>query len=182
MTIQLGSIHSVTQLAVLLTRADEQDRADQRNVEEVADQAATQEANERVAQLQQKADDTLSEGWASGIGDIAGGAATAAAGFYSGDGASARDPNDVKIASSLTGAGHMAPGIGTIVSGGFKAQENRDDADAAKLDAQSQADIRRYNEAHENVQAANDAIKKVEQSLDQILQTQNAAHLAASRA
>ena len=149
---------SMAELSILLTQADEQDRAASRKLETTADQAATQEENERVAQMQAKAQDDMNQAFASGIGGIAGGVCTIAAGFAVAPAAApatgatgaaqSTDPRAI-----WTGIGAIAAKGGDLVAGLAKNSSDKDDASAARYDAQAQSDLRRYNEAHEDVQA-----------------------------
>jgi hypothetical protein len=168
---------SVEALASLLTQVDEQDRSSTRVLEQKADHAATLEDNQRVEEMRQKADDDESQAWANGLCGIAGGALTAGSAFVSSPPAGSKGPNWV---TALQGAGKAVPDIGTIVAGGFKAAVDRDDANAAQFEDQAQADLRRYGEAHDDLQSANESIQKVQQFLDQVLQTENASRLVAA--
>ena len=161
---------SMTELSMLLTQADEQDRAASRQIETTADQAATREENDRVAQLRAKAGDDESQALASGIAGIAGGVLTASGALFD---------KDTGGRLACEGAGQGLPGAGQIIAGQYKAASDRADADAARFDAQAQADIRRGNQAHDDAQAANQSIQKVEQFLDQVQQTENATRLTA---
>lgn len=162
---------SISQLAVLLTRADEQDRAAARQIEDAADKAATQAANERVQQLREKADADRSQGIAQGLLGIAGGVCTALGGFAAKDSAGRL---------GLEGGGQAMPAFGQVVGAQFKSEAEEADANAAQLDAQAQADIRRYDEAHDDEEAASQSLQKVEQFLDQAEQAENATRLAAA--
>ena len=176
---------SLAQLSMLLTQADEQDRAASRQIETTADQAATREENERVAQLQTKARDDESQAVASGVAGIAGGAITVVGAFVGGPSAS----NAAGASSAgqstdwhqvLSGVGAAAPKVGDLVAGQFKGDADNADASAARFDAEAQSDLRRYNEAHDDAQAANQSMQKVQQFLDQVQQTENATRLAAA--
>jgi hypothetical protein len=183
---------AITQLAMILTKADEQDRSLARHVQQTADQAAMQEAHERVQQIRTKADDEWGAALSSGIGDIVGGACTLlGAGIGSGSGAQAPAAADggcttaavdarFDWSAAFSGFSKVASASGTIVSGGYKAAADRDDAEATRHDAQSQADVRRYDEAHADVQAAEESIQKVRQFLDQVVQAQNEARSVAT--
>jgi len=170
---------SVTALASLLTQVDEQDRDSAREIEQNADQAATLEEGQRIEQMRQKADDDQSQAWASGLCGIVGGALTVGSAFISSSPAngSHADPN---WAAAVQGTGKAAPDIGTIVAGGYKAAADRDDACAAHFDYQAQSDLRRYGEARDDFQSANESVQKVRQFLDQLLQIENATRLAAA--
>jgi hypothetical protein len=168
---------SIAELSMLLTKADEQDRTASRQLETIADQAATREANDRVAQMQAKASADESQGLAAGVAGIAGGALSVMGAFVSmpsaPDGAGAWR----QILSGVAGA---APKVGDLVASQYKGIADRADVDASRSDAQSQADIRRYNQAHEDAQAADQSMQKVEQFLDQVQQTENASRLTAA--
>jgi hypothetical protein len=190
-----------TELAMLLTKADESDRKASRTLEQTADQAATAEENQRVQEMQDKAQQDEMQGWATGLGDIAAGACTiggafAAGGSSSGSGdaaspssgadvtptadASKQATNHFDWHTALPGIGSGAQGAGVITAGAFKSNADGDDGRAAQHDARSQAQVRFYNEVHDRVSAANDSMQKVEQFLQQIQQTQNATRLAAA--
>jgi hypothetical protein len=176
---------SLTELSMLLTQADEQDRAASRKLETTADQAATEEENQRVAQLQAKAQDDMNQALASGIGGIAGGVCTIVAGFtVAPAGSSATGPAGAAQSTDpraiWTGMGSIVAKGGDLVAGLAKNSADKDDASAASFDAQSQSDLRRYNEAHDDVQASNQSMQKVEQFLDQVQQTENATRLSAA--
>jgi hypothetical protein len=170
---------SVAALAMVLTEAEEQDRSSARAIEQEADKASMQQEDERVQAMRQKADDDASAALASGLSGIAGGAATVGSSFTSG--ASPGSPSsgpDWHLA--LDGAGKAAPSIGTLVSGGYKAAADRDDAAAAQFEAGAQAELRRYGEAHDAVQSATDSLQKVRDFLGQMQESENAARLAAA--
>jgi hypothetical protein len=158
---------AVMQLAKLLTQADQQDRSAARQVEDAADQAAMQNANERVAELHRKADADRDGALAAGIGGIAAGLCTAA-------------PAACEASRWLAGAANVAEKSGELVGGLYKGESGHADAVAAKFQALSEADIRRFNQAHEDMQGANASIQKVEQWVEQTQQTQNATLLAAA--
>jgi len=176
---------SMAELSMLLTRADEQDRVASRRIETTADQAATREENDRVAQLQAKAGDDESQALASGIAGIAGGALAVVGSFVSSPAASnppgasdAAHPTDWhQVLGGLSG---VAPSVGGLIASQYKAASDRADADGARSEAQAQADLRRYNQAHEDTQATNQSMQKVEQFLDQVQQTENATRLTAA--
>jgi hypothetical protein len=181
-------INPIGRLAILLTRMDEGDRASARRIEDAADQAAMDDANRRVTQLLAKADADRDSAFAKGIGDIAGGACVAGAAFFP----PATGPNQAPCCESstagrpidwnaiLNGGGKALPGIGEMVAGQYEGEAGRDNAEAAKLEAEAQADMRRYDRAQTDEKAANDAMQKVEQFLDQAQQTENATRLAAA--
>jgi hypothetical protein len=159
---------AMVELAMLLTQVDAQDRKASRQTEDAADQVAAQEENARVDEMRKKADDDEAEGIAKGIGDMVSGACGIVGGAI-GDTAG-------KI---IDAAGKGASGGGELASALFNGNADREDAEAAADDAQAQAALRRSSEAHEDAQAANAAIDKVEQAFDQAMQTQNATRLAA---
>lgn len=201
--VPVGSLgdDAYARLAMLLTKADESDRKASRTLEQTADQAATAEENQRVQEMQDKARQDEAQGWASGLGDIAAGACTIGGAFAagssgSGNGTSAASnaATDTTAASeagkqaaahfdwhtAMPGIGSGAQGAGVITAGVFKSNADGDDGAAARYDAQSQAQVRRYNEVHDRITAANDSMQKVEQFLEQMQQTVNATRLAAA--
>jgi hypothetical protein len=176
----------IGQLAVLLVRADEQDRTSARQIEDAAEEAATKDANDRVAQIRSKADAERDGAFASGIAEIAGGAFAVGAAFFpaanDGDHCSQPSAADRRFDwnAALNGCAKALPGVGTMFGGQYKGVADRDDADAARFEAQSQADIRRYDRAQSDAQAADQSIQRVEQFLEQTQQTENATRLAAA--
>jgi hypothetical protein len=169
----------IAQLAILLTKADAQDRSNARRVEQGADRAAMQEENERVRQLRDKADADGKAAWVDGALTMAGGLCTiGSACFPGGKEPGAGKPFDMRAA--LDGASKVMPGLATIFSGGLKADAERSDAAAADHQARADADVRLYNTAHDDVQAANESLQKVTQFLDQAQQTRNATRLTAA--
>jgi hypothetical protein len=66
------------------------------------------------------------------------------------------------------------------VSAQFKGQVDADDAQAARYEAASSADVRLYNSAQTAAQADADAISKIAQYLQAILQTEAATRLKAA--
>jgi hypothetical protein len=171
---------SMAQLAMLLTRADQQDRTTSRQIETAADQAATQQENQRVAEMRARAQADESQALASGIGDIAGGACMVGGGFFAPASSSNPSGHGFDWNAALNGGGKALPGAGQMIGGVFKGDADRAEADAARSEAQAQADLRRSSQAHEDTQAANQSIQRVEQFLDQVQQTQNATRLTAA--
>jgi hypothetical protein len=184
---------AMTAIAILLVQADNKDRDTSRKIEDEADNAALADANLRVDQLKDKAGQDENQALVSGAFQLAGGVATAASGGLS-DGTKSIDQVDpvsgVERLQSITvgtnwrtvvsGVGQALPGLGTILAAGHKAAADHDDAEAARFDALSQAAVRRYNGAHDDVQAANESIQKVEQFLQSVVQTQNETRNAAA--
>jgi hypothetical protein len=174
---------AMTAIAILLVQADNKDRDTSRKIQDEADSAALAEANLRVDQLNDKANQDETQAFVSGAFQLAGGLATAVSGVAD-DGTKLVEK--VRVTAGVDwrqvwqGAGQALPGLGTILAAGYKAAADHDDADAARFDALSQAAIRRYNEAHDDVQAANEAIQKVEQFLQSVVQTQNETRNAAA--
>jgi hypothetical protein len=177
------SADSMTALAQLLTQADNQDRTAAREREDAADSAAMNDESQRVAQMMGKADQDSSQALATGIGDIAGGALIATAGFVS-DGSAASGGAKSSAGTNwrlvAEGAGRAMPGIGTIVGGQFKAEADRDDARAAMLEAQAQMALRRYDAERDEAQAAGDSIGKVQDLLKSLQQTTSDSRSAAA--
>lgn len=167
--------NSVVALAILMTRADQQEKSDQTKVENASNVAAAQEDASRVQALRDKASQDDSAGWASGLSDIAAGALAIS-------GAAFTDTKGLDTHDILTGISKAAPGAGSIVAAGYKAGADQDDATAAQAEAASQAEIRRYAAAQTAQQAAADSISKVAQYLDTTLQTEAATRLAATKA
>jgi hypothetical protein len=168
-------------IAMLLTQADNQDRDASRKIEDAADNAAVADANARVNQLLDKANQDRDGALYSGLLGIAGGGFGIASGFVP-DGKCLATGSQVSTnwTAVADGASKVAPSLGSIVAGAYRATADRDDADAAKFEASEQVDIRRYNEAHEDVQAADASIQKVEQFLQGVLESENAARLTAA--
>jgi hypothetical protein len=172
---------AMTAIAILLTQADDNDRDTSRKIEDAADNAAVIDANARVNQMLDKANQDRDGALCSGLLGIAGGAFTIASGFVP-DGKCLATGAQVSTnwTALADGASKITPSLGSIVAGAYKATADRDDADAAKVEASEQLDIRRYNEAHEDVQAAEASIQKVEQFLQGVLESENAARLTAA--
>jgi hypothetical protein len=179
-------IGPIGQVAVLLVRADEEDRASARQIEDEADQAAMKDANDRVAELRAKSDADRNGALASGIGDIASGAfamggalfAPTSAANGSAAGESSTSGHRVDWNAMLSGCGKAMAGVGSLFASQYKGEANTHDAEAARLEAQSQADIRQYDRAQSDEQAANASIQKIEQLVDQMQQTEDATRLA----
>jgi hypothetical protein len=165
---------AIVAIAALLAHADEQDRTQARRLEDAAEVAAEHEVAARIDKLRDKASQDWSQGLASGVCGIAGGALTASSGFLpdgtSGSGGSSSGFNWRKAAE---GTGQAATSLGSIVSAWPKSAADADDADAARFDAAAQADLRRYGAAQEDAQAAEGSIQKVEQFLQAALQARN---------
>jgi hypothetical protein len=175
---------SMAALAMLITRADQQDSASARKLQDEADGAAAAQDSQRVAQMMDKANQDEAQGLATGIGDIAGGVATGIGGCLSdgtGEAAKAADGatgvNDRAIAD---GIGKAMPGLGSIVAGGYRAAGDRDDALAAQFQAGAQIALHRYDEAHGAEQAADASVQKVAQFLQTLQQAQNESRSAAA--
>lgn len=178
---------AITELAMLLTRADEQDRRAARTTAQVADQAALQGANDRAQRMSDKADADRNGALWSGLGDIASGAC-ALVGAGVGDGAK---PSTADLCcapdagrsfdwkDALGGLGRGATGTAAIGAGLWKADADGRDAQAAKAQALGDAAARHYDEARVEAQAADESIQKVQQFLQSTLEAENAARLAA---
>jgi len=180
-------INPIGQLAILLTRVDEQDRTSARQIEDAADQAAMRDANDRVEHLLAKADADRDSALATGIGDMAGGACMVGSAFVPATGSSGSGSLESSVSNrtidwnaALNGGGKALPGVGEVIGGECRADAERDDGDAARLEAQAQADIRRYDRAQRDEQAADEAMQKVEQFVDQTQTSENAARLVAA--
>jgi hypothetical protein len=168
---------SVAALAALLTRADEQDRAHGRALEHTEDAAAMKDADQEVEAMRERADDDEKAAVTNGVAEAAGGALTIGSAFV----ASPADPKkDINWNTALQGGAKLSEGVGKILAAGYTASAEQDGATAAKFGAASEADVRAYNEAHDEAQAASDAMQKVEQFLDQFQQTNNATRLLAA--
>jgi hypothetical protein len=168
---------SMAALAMLLTKADAQDRGEARRIEGAADQAAARDDAAQVAQMRDKIGADWGQALATGIAEGVGGACSIGSAFVA-----PPTPGDASFNAhtALEGAGQASSAIGTIVSGSYKADAQGDDAAAAEAESRSQADIRRYGQAHEDAQAADASIQKVAQFLEQVQQTQNATQLTAA--
>jgi hypothetical protein len=170
-------VGSVAALAALLTEVDQQDRTSARELQTTTDQAAMHEEEQRVQAMRQKVDDDQSQALATGLAGIAGGALTIGSACLSAPAQGSSAPN---WGTALQGAGKAAPDVGTLVASGYKAAADRDDADAAHFEVEADADLRRYADAGDDVQSANDSLQKVRSFLDQMQQTENATRLAAA--
>jgi hypothetical protein len=159
-------------LAELLMRADESDRKDARHQEDVANQAEATEDTNRVNAMLDKAQQDLCASVVQGAGEIVGGACTATAGF-----AAKADPAKSDF---FKGCGDAAPGIGKVASAVPRHDADNDDATAARHQAAASVDERLSKEAHEDAQSAVDSLKKVEEFLQAVQQSKNAADQAAA--
>jgi hypothetical protein len=175
---------SMTALAMLLTRADNQDRTASRTIEDQSDSAAVAQDDQRVQQMMDKADQDAAQGLESGLGDIAGGVATSVSGFLP-DGASTgvqgeKDAPSTNWRSFAEGFGKVAPGAGSIASSASRAEGDQDDARAASFEASAQLALRRYDGARDEAQAADASLQKVQQFLQQYQQSENESRSAAA--
>jgi hypothetical protein len=174
--LALGS-DAFTALAALITQADQQDSAAARKQQDEADTAAIVQDNARVAQMMDKASQDESQGLATGLGDIAGGVATAVGGCLPDGTGSATKTSYRAIAD---GIGKAMPGVGTIVASSYKSQADRDDAQAASDEAAAQVALRRYDAAHSAEQSADASVQKVAQFLETLIQTADGSRSAAA--
>jgi len=172
---------------MLMTRCDLQDQNNSTRLEDAANKAAGQDDAARVQQMMDKANQDLGQALATGFGEVIGGglaiagAVVPAASTTSSTGVVSFDSSGSRgWAGVLNGAAKVAPGLGTIASAPSKARGDQDDAQAAKYQAASDADVRQYNQAQNAAQAAADAISKVEQTLQSILQTKEATGVKAA--
>jgi hypothetical protein len=166
-----GGEDAMTALAALLVKADNKDRDTSRLIEDAADKSALDDANSHADALRDKANNEVTEAYINGGFQVAGGVATAASPFVPGG----------SNWQTVVGSGKDAlPGLGTILSAGFKADATRDDAQGVTLDAQAQCAIRRFNTAHDDEQAASESIQKVEQFLQSVVQSENETRNAAA--
>jgi hypothetical protein len=168
---------AMTALAMLLVQADNKDRATSRKIEDAADNAALADANSRAKQLDDKAGQDESQAWVSGGFQLAGGVVTALSGVLPDGTRSLDGVHSVTVGANwrevAQGVGQALPGLGTILAGAYKAAADHDDAAAARFEAQSESAVRHYNTAHDDVQAANESVQKVEQFLQSVVQSQN---------
>ena len=162
--------NTVIELAMLITQVNAQDRDNETKREDAADVAAAADSNARVDAMRRKADDDFSAGLASGLGQIGAGGLAIAGAFV----------GDNTTGHVLTASKDIASGAGTIVSAGYKASADRDDADAAKYSALADADVRVYNRADDGAKSAAQAIQQVEQYLASILSAQATTASAAT--
>lgn len=171
------SCGSVASLAALITAVDEQDRSGARELQQTTDHLAMQEQEQRVQAMRQKADDDMSQAWASGLAGMASGALTIGSAFVN---APAQGSSSPCWGTALQGAAKAAPDIGALFAAGYKVAADRDDANAAHFEVEADADLRTYAEAGDDAQSANDSIQKVRDFLDQLQQTESATRLAAA--
>ena len=159
-------------LAELLTRADQSDRKNARRNEDVANQAEATEDADRVNAMLDKAQQDLYASVTQGAGEIVGGACTATPGFA--------DEATTPKKDFFKGCGEATPGIGKIVAAVPKHDAENDEATAARDQAAASVDERLSKRAHEDAQAAVDSLKKVEEFLQAVQQSKNAAEQAAA--
>ena len=165
------------QLAALMTQCDEQSQMNNTTMENAANKAAEQEDSSRVAAMRDKANQDFTGALVSGLSDVvAGGLAIGGAVVTGGPGTSGTPAADAGRgwSGTLNGGSKMfgSSGVGSILSAGYKAGADNDDANAAQHESASDADVRAYNAAASQVQAAADALSKIEDTISGILQTQ----------
>jgi hypothetical protein len=160
-------------LAELLTRADQSDRTNARRSESIANQAEAQEDADRVSAMKDKANQDLYAAVAQGSFDIAGGVCTGLVGEFD-------KPDASKWDDRFKGASQALPGLGHLVAAVPKKAADDDDATAARDKASADVDERLSKQAHEDAQNATDSLKKVEEFLQAVKQSKNAAELAAA--
>jgi hypothetical protein len=162
---------TITQLAMLMTQSDLQDQRSSTILEDAANHAAAADDAARIAQMMDKAKQDRAEALVTGIGEVAGAVLPLS---------NTADPGGRGWPGVLNGAAKVAPGVGTILSAQFKAEVDVDDAQAARYEAASSADVRVYNSAQAAAQADADAVSKIAQYLQAILQTEAATRLKAA--
>ena len=168
--------NAVTQLAMLMTQVDQQDQKNASAAQDAADQAIEQSDAQHVQDLRAKAGADEGAAWAGGLGEIAGGSLSLGGALSESTDVAARHAG----AARWDALGKVAPGLGTIASGRYKAAGDTDDANAAADKSASDAAQRRYDQAKSEAQSAADSIQKVEQYLQTVLQTQEATNLKAA--
>ncbi len=168
---------AMTAIAALLVKADDKDRDTSRKIEDEADNAALADANLHADRLRDKANQDFDQALISGGLQFAGGVATAVSGVLSDGTRPGANDTAITVGSNwrkvFEGAGQALPGLGTIAGAPFKVATEHDDADGVMFDAQAQVQIRRFNGAHDDVQAANESVQKVEQFLQSVVQSEN---------
>jgi hypothetical protein len=181
-----------TQLAMMATEVDEQDRSIARETEDAADAAADASDEDRVAQMRAKAQDAESSALASGIGGVVGGLCGLAGAFVpcagdavgpdaggSAGAAAAGTSSPSQLSRALDAGSRLVPNVGGLVASVYTGNAAGDDAAAARDEANAQADVRQATRAHDDEQAARSSLDKVTQFLDETEQSENAARLAA---
>jgi hypothetical protein len=168
--------NTVTELAILMTKADEQDEQNASIQQDQADAAMAQDDANRVQAMRDKANQDLYQGLASGIADMAGGVLALAGACCEPSSAT----GSKAVPDALGAGGKMASALGPITSAPFKKNADNDDATAAQDQAAADTDKRSYDAAQSQAQSAQDSIQKVEQYLQAILQTQEATSLKAA--
>jgi hypothetical protein len=169
---------TITQLAMLMTQSDLQDQRSSTILEDAANHAAAADDAARIAQMMDKAKQDRAEALVTGIGEVAGGSFSVLGAVL--PWSNTADPGGRGWPGVLNGAAKVAPGVGTILSAQFKAEVDVDDAQAARYEAASSADVRVYNSAQAAAQADADAVSKIAQYLQAILQTEAATRLKAA--
>lgn len=169
--------NAMTQLAALMTQCDEQNQVNNTTMENAANKAAEQESDARVAALRDKASQDFTGALVSGLSDVAaGGLSIGGAVVTGGPATSGTASADVGRGWSgiLNGGSKMfgSSGLGSILAAGYKAGADNDDANAAQAESASDAEVRSYNAASSQVQAAADALSKIEDTISGILQAQ----------
>jgi hypothetical protein len=191
-TIQTSTFtgDAYTQLAMMATQLDEQDRAIARETEDAADAAADRSEDERVAEMRSAAQDAESSALVTGITGMVGGLCSVVGAFVpscggasgprasSGEAAGAATQT-LPLARALDAGSKLIPQVGAIVSSVYGADAGSHGAAAAQDEANAQASVRQATRAHDDLQAARSSLDKVAQFLDETQQAENAARLAA---
>jgi hypothetical protein len=175
-----------TQLAMMATQVDEQDRSIARETEDSADAAADQSEEQRVDEMRAQAQDTESGALAAGITGMVGGLCSVVGAFVpssgdaSGSGAStAAAARSTGLGPALDAGSKLMTSFGGLVSGVYSADASGHGAAATQDEANAQASLRQATRAHDDLQAARSSLDKVAQFLDGTQQAENAARLAA---
>jgi hypothetical protein len=179
-TAGIGS-NAAIEIAMLLCKVNGQERDEANKLEDAENVAAERDNAERVRQMEQKACDDQTGALVSGFSGIVAGGLTMASGFAP-DGLNPKTgvAEGTNWRSVLSGGSMAVQSGGTAAGAGFKYASDIDDAGAAKGQAAADADVRAYNHAESQRQAAAQAIQQVEQYLQGILQTQAATTSAAT--
>ncbi|HEY1694021.1 MAG TPA: hypothetical protein VGG39_17760 [Polyangiaceae bacterium] len=167
-------------IAMLMTRIDQQDRNDESQTEDAANVAAERDDAQRVQDMEKKASDDVAGAWASGIAGIAAGVLTIGSGVASDHLGAGGVANGINWRTVLAGASTGVNAAGGIVSGGYKAAADGDDASAAAAQASADADVRQYEHANTQVQNDTQEQAQVQQTLAAVLQSEAATRSAAT--
>jgi hypothetical protein len=164
----------LAELASLLTRADQRDRATSRTLQATEYFAEAKEDAAKVQAMHDKADHIRAEGWTTGLAEIGSGAC----GLFAGTTTQVPgklDPNDGWKAGAAA-----LEAIGKVGGAQFKADQTEDDAKAAVHESAAKSADRFAQQCHQDELDSQEALKKVAEFLRGVREAQNGALSAAA--